>query len=233
MGSHVNDLFKWLQKLNMLLTHSSPTSDRLMPSMITLHKGNILATFAPVLWTHLHLLASLVHLLAHTPLTHLHHLVILHSPSPTPSQSKSDVHSGTTPTQTPAHNHSASLPPIKAAVHDLLLAVQHSTKSATLPSTSINTTIDLTQDAGNDVDEMMPSSSHAAWPLKFVKSMSEGFLKMEMMTGSLEYRFAIAFPSARTDKFPKASYNINSRIWEWAPEDLCNQYITAGYFNGG
>ncbi|KAF8239931.1 hypothetical protein L208DRAFT_1234969 [Tricholoma matsutake] len=156
-----------------------------------------------------------------------------HSPSPTPSRSKSDVHSGTTPTRTPARNCSASLPPIEAAVHDLLLAVQHSTKSATLPSTSINTTIDLTQDAGNDVDEMMPSSSHAAWPLKFVKSMSEGFLKMETMTGSLEYRFAIAFPSAQTDKFPKASYNINSRIWEWAPEDLCNQYITAGYSNGG
>ena len=85
-----------------------------------------------------------------------------HSPLPTPSQSKSDVHSGTTPTRTPAHNRSASLPPIKAAVHDLLLAVQHSTKSATLPSTSINTTIDLTQDAGNDVEEMMPSSGHAA-----------------------------------------------------------------------
>ncbi|KAF8229192.1 hypothetical protein L208DRAFT_1021473, partial [Tricholoma matsutake] len=171
------------------------------------------------------------HTPAHTPTTYSP-TSSCHS-SPTPSQSKSDVHSGTMPTRTPACDRSASLPPIEAAVHDLLLAVQHLTKSATLPSTSINATIDLTQDAGNDVDEMMLSSGHAVWPLKFVKSMSEGFLKMETMTGSLEYQFAVAFPSAQTDKFPKASCNINSRVWEWAPEDLHNQDITAGYSNGG
>ncbi|KAF8223065.1 hypothetical protein L208DRAFT_1381611 [Tricholoma matsutake] len=99
---------------------------------------------------------------------------------------------------------------------------------------NMNTTIDLTQTTGgDDVDKMMPSSGHAMWLLKFVKSMSEGFLKMEMMTGGLEYWFAVAFPSAWTDKFLKALYNINSRVWEWAPEDLRNHYITAGYTNAG
>ena len=157
------------------------------------------------------------------------------SPTPSPtttSQSKWNVASSSTPLM--AHDRSPSLPPIEEALHDLLSAVQHSTKQATSPSTSMNTTIDLTQTSGeDDVDEMMPSSGHATWPLKFVKSMSEGFLKMETMTGGLEYRFAVAFPSARTDKFPKASYNINSRVWEWAPEDLRNRYITAGYTNAG
>jgi hypothetical protein len=134
-----------------------------------------------------------------------------------------------------ADDHSPSLPPIKEALHDLLSAVQHSTDQAASPSTSTNTTINLTQTSGgDDVDEMMPSSGHATWPpLKFVKSMLEGFLKMEMMTGGLEYQFAVAFPSAWTDKFPKASYNVNSRVWEWAPKDLRNCYITAGYTTAG
>jgi hypothetical protein len=154
------------------------------------------------------------------------------TPSPTTSRSKWNVASSSTPLM--AHDRSPSLPPIEEALHNLLSAVQHSTKQAVSPSTSMNTTIDLTQTSGeDDVDEMMPSSGHATWPLKFVKSMSEGFLKMETMTGGLEYRFAVAFPSARTDKFPKASYNINSRVWEWAPEDLRNRYITAGYTNAG
>ena len=131
-----------------------------------------------------------------------------------------------------AHDCSPSLSPIEEALHDLLLAVQHSTKQATSPSTSMNTTIDLTQTSGeDDVDEMMPSSGHAMLLLKFGKSMLQGFLKMEMMTRGLEYWFAVAFPSAWTDKFPKASYNINLRVWEWAPKDLHNHYITAGYTN--
>ena len=131
------------------------------------------------------------------------------------------------------HDHSPSLPPIEEALHDLLSAVQHSKPASPSTSMNMNTTIDLTQTTGDGVDEMMPSSGHVMWPLKFVKSMLEGFLKMETMTGGLEYWFAVAFPSAWTDKFPKASYNINLRVWEWAPEDLCNCYITVGYTNAG
>jgi hypothetical protein len=128
------------------------------------------------------------------------------------------------------HDYPPSLPPIEEALHDLLSAAQHLGQAASSStSMNMNTTIDLTQTTGgDDVDKMMPSSGHAMWPLKFVKPMSEGFLKMEMMTGGLEYWFAVAFPSAWTDEFLKASYNINWRLWDGLPKICATAILLQG-----
>jgi hypothetical protein len=75
------------------------------------------------------------------------------------------------------------------------------------------------------------SSGHAAWPLKFVKSMAEGFALMDTMDRSVASRFTSCFGVAYPGS--KATWNLHSNIWEVAPSDLKDRYIDAGYTNAG
>lgn len=87
--------------------------------------------------------------------------------------------------------------------------------------------------SGSDVDPALePASRHAHWPLKYVKAMASGFEKMaSLKTGKLEDHFAVAFGDLA--KFSKPTWNLHSRAWEAASEDLKEQYVEAGYSKNG
>lgn len=78
----------------------------------------------------------------------------------------------------------------------------------------------------------IPSSAHSRWPLKYVVSMAEGFGRMDTMSGSLEHRFFVSFPSAGRI-FPKTAYNTHSRIWKAATQDQKESFIAARYTTEG
>lgn len=59
------------------------------------------------------------------------------------------------------------------------------------PSADFTAGFDLEVD--DDVLGVRASSGHAAWPLKYVKSMAEGFRLMDTMEGELRSRFTAAF----------------------------------------
>jgi len=98
-----------------------------------------------------------------------------------------------------------------------------------------NDSINVLSDTNTQVDnrnyDELPSSNHSPWPLMYVKSMAEGFSRMDTMTGTLEHRFLVSFPSARS--FSKVTWHANSRVWDAASEDLKQQFINAAYTSDG
>lgn len=88
-----------------------------------------------------------------------------------------------------------------------------------------------TDSEDEDVLAEKASSGHAAWPLKYVASMAEGFQQMSTMTGSIRSRFESAFGS----KYPgsKATWNTHSSIWEAATKEQKRRYIDAGFSKEG
>lgn len=97
------------------------------------------------------------------------------------------------------------------------------------PSVDFTAGFDLEVD--DDVLGVRASSGHAAWPLKYVKSMAEGFRLMDTMEGELRSRFTAAFGM----NFPgsKATFHTHANIWEAATEKQRDQYIKAGFTNQG
>ncbi|EDR08977.1 uncharacterized protein LACBIDRAFT_326626 [Laccaria bicolor S238N-H82] len=88
-----------------------------------------------------------------------------------------------------------------------------------------------TNSEDEDVLAEKASSGHAAWPLKYVASMAEGFKQMSTMMGPIHSRFESAFGS----KYPgsKATWNTHSSIWEAATKDQKKRYIEAGFSKEG
>jgi len=70
-------------------------------------------------------------------------------------------------------------------------------KSCQLHLDKSTPSFDFTAESDSDVDEdvlgVRASSGHAVWPLKYVRSMAEGFRLMDMMEGELCSRFTTAF----------------------------------------
>jgi hypothetical protein len=84
---------------------------------------------------------------------------------------------------------SASPPLVEEILHNITSQWASRSLTPLLQHAGRDMTIDLT-DATSDVEDdtnMIPSSAHVPWPLKYVKSMAKGFSKMDTMTGSLEH----------------------------------------------
>ncbi len=77
---------------------------------------------------------------------------------------------------------------------------------------------------------LLPSSKHATWPLRYVKPMADGFLKMiKMPAGTHAERFDSAFGL----EWKKVTWHTHSNIWEAASDELKARYIDAGYTRSG
>ncbi|KAG6835180.1 hypothetical protein H0H93_004239 [Arthromyces matolae] len=100
-----------------------------------------------------------------------------------------------------------------------------------VPIVDLTTTLSEDEDEKNPVDA--PSSKRAAWPLKYVKAMADGFARMDSMSSdsrTVEERFTIAFPGY---DWPKTTYYLHSKYWAASTHEERTRYIDAGYVNDG
>ncbi|KIJ92694.1 hypothetical protein K443DRAFT_13406 [Laccaria amethystina LaAM-08-1] len=108
-------------------------------------------------------------------------------------------------------------------------------KSRRLHLAKSTPSFDFTAESDSEVDEdvlgVRASSGHAAWPLKYVKSMAEGFRLMDTMEGELCSHFTTAFRMSFLGS--KATFHTHANIWEAATEKQRNLYIKAGFTNEG
>jgi len=94
-------------------------------------------------------------------------------------------------------------------------------------------TAELSSDSEDDgVRSNQASSLHASWPLKYVRSMADGFDKMETMSsGTLSARFyssfGLPFPAS------KATWNMHSNIWNAATTRQRAKFIQSGFTPDG